>query len=230
MAIVKYSGIITSINGKVGGSVYQTGNTGIGTLRSMPIKRKTPNVATSKGYAKMSLLASTWKSFTQSQLDNWATYGFLLRHNPNGRKFPKMSPWSYFVNINKTATLGGGAIITTAYAYNPPPAISAYFDNYLIGATSWIFHCAASVPANSRILIYVSPYYTWQSQRISPAFKYAFSLNSGIGDGTNCYNLLNSVLNIRPINGQMFFVKVVQMSTITGQVTLESIKQIIVSS
>lgn len=82
MALIKISGLISSIQGKVAGSVFQRSNSGV-TLRNKvtPVNRNTNRQNKTKGYTFQIL--QEWIKLTDTQRSLWSAY---LNYNPVTQK------------------------------------------------------------------------------------------------------------------------------------------------
>lgn len=99
MAIVRYGSIITELKGKIGGQVFQGGNT-------VPIFRNNYAGSNRKRYVSstenviMSKLAHEWQLLTNSERLSWTTYANLFLVYNKFSQLIKLSPYPLFCHLN----------------------------------------------------------------------------------------------------------------------------------
>lgn len=113
MARITYSGLIDSINGAVGGTVFQNNKYGFTVKRKPNIVR--PNTALqSKRQAQMSILSRTWRSLTTAQRTAYNTFASSFPQYAKNNPTSELDGYSVFMRYNLLRLQANTAILTTA--------------------------------------------------------------------------------------------------------------------
>lgn len=121
MAQVKFSALVSSVRGKLNGSVFQ-GNKGTTTLRNKPIKRNVTNQYTEEVRNINKMLSAEWKLLTEAQRLQWS----------NGAR-SGVSGYNAFYNRNYYALMFGLSLIQDFPAGLSAPVVSDFTAAYFWG-------------------------------------------------------------------------------------------------
>ena len=130
MAIVQYSGLITQIRGKLGGSVLSKFNGGFSMYRKAnPSKFGSDTQQQVRSY--FSAFAGTWRTLTGSQRNDW---NFVALNTPLYNRLGELRPisgFAYFIKYNQfLRDAGQGIVADVAVDLAPAYALSLAVSNF----------------------------------------------------------------------------------------------------
>lgn len=146
MARVIFGGGVTSITGKLGGSVFQVGNGGH-IIRNKGVPILSPNESVNISKAKFASIANAWTADTTiTQRINWQTYG--INHGIVGQgKHPSANSGRLAFNrVNRAIIDAGGEPILDPPIYiDVPQLLNPYLDVELSGPSIQLYFDNASI-------------------------------------------------------------------------------------
>jgi len=124
MARVKFSALLTSVQGTVGGSVFQKNKAGF-TLKNKPVVRKNPALKQSAARNFLTVLMSLWRGFSDTERNAWQLYS---NYNPTFSKNSSavlLSGYQLFMKYN-LSRMHAGLEPLTSILFEAPYTLSAY--------------------------------------------------------------------------------------------------------
>lgn len=141
MARITYSGLVTSIRGKVGGTVFQANAYGH-TVKNSPnmVRPNTPDQQLSK--VILSKAVKLWSEISQPERDSWNTFASTFPQYAKNNPSSVLSGFNVFVKWHATYLLGSG--IGSPVAPNPvlamPDIDTAVITITLVGGVLSLNH------------------------------------------------------------------------------------------
>ena len=155
MARVTYGGIITSINGSIGGTTFQKNRAG-NIVRLRPIQKATSTLKQGVAHSKFSNLAVEWKKLSMADKILWNDYGVA---NPKIDKFGNtkiLTGYNYFLSLNFWRVQLALSVLTVP----PPFVIPAPVTDFVVNLTpTQILQESVTAPIapNLKYIQYTSP-------------------------------------------------------------------------
>lgn len=105
MARVKFSPIISSINGKLGNAVFQGGRSGaILREKVKPINRKTEKQVAARN--RLSGIKAIWQGLTTTEKDSWISFANFFKQSTKHNITKFLSAYELFIQANTIRTQG----------------------------------------------------------------------------------------------------------------------------
>jgi len=216
MGLIKYSGLLTGIWGKLNGSVFTRNRSG-----SIIKNKSTPHNPQSGGQtrnrASMTFLSRKWRELTFTQRNNWNDLSELIvLHNYWGDSYSP-SGFNLFCRLNQNLFL-----ISEPYIWDAPlqvdvPVLSDVFCNPVqVGVANMMFRFQDQVTDSDIIhIIYASPGISAGKYYNKSNFKIIGSIPAGTANQFQAYSLFTNAYSIPRLNQKIFF-KLRAISKTTG--------------
>lgn len=134
MARVTYSGLITDITGKIGGTVLQKNRSG-NIIRVNTLPSKSTTSKQQPVYANNQTFINRWQSLTLTQQVAWNDFADLYTKVNRFGQTKKQSGFNWFVHINSNRLLTGNSLTNTPPTYLAPVGVDTFTvsisDTYL---------------------------------------------------------------------------------------------------
>lgn len=125
MALVQLSGLLTSLNGSIGGTTFQ--NTAAGLIaRNKPMGRKSATPKQSLARQFPNSWTQSWRDLTIAQKLAWAAFASLHPHTNRFGQSKILSGFAWYESINYNLVRAARPIILLPPVYTAPPAVDVF--------------------------------------------------------------------------------------------------------
>lgn len=156
MAVVKFSGLVTSMVGKVNGSVMQGSPYGT-ILRSNFYGRRPQSALAYKQRSVFAAVASFNRAFTSTQQSAFQAFAVTLTRPTKAGADTPYNWWSLAMHVNGNLKVTGGTLITDPFTVPSIPDLGALTVSYSGGTSYWDLAWASASGFGYSAIIRVSP-------------------------------------------------------------------------
>lgn len=207
MARIQTSPIITSIKGKLGNSVFQTGKSGI-ILREKvkPNDRKTEDQI--KARIRLHAIKSFWQNLTSAQRNTWIALSDFMKQKQKNDATRILSPYNLFMQSNivrnlvfNTEQLTTSLDVPTVLGYNTEidypinPSFTWLVDTSITGGTA-------------TTAFFISKPYRQSATIPNSAVRYATYFDENF-QSRNIADFYTNKFGILPVSGQKVRIKLI---------------------
>jgi len=111
MAIIKLSGLLTDIRGKIGGTVFKKTSGGL-TMQNAYLGKKNISVQTNQSLTINSVLQTAWNNLTEAQQTYWTTWANFMQVGQRKNKSLFLTGYQAFLKVNFYFSFYGRTILT----------------------------------------------------------------------------------------------------------------------
>lgn len=214
MAQVQYTGLVNSIKGKLGGSIFQ----GSGTNCQVKSRRGNGRVYTQsfqKQKNVIALAAMKWSQLTDAQRNAWSA---MATNWPSVSVFGDgriLTGYNLFMKLNGRVAAHNGTMITDPSAL---VGTTSFAESVIVGFTGLgiIFTPTESTQANETLQVYASA--PIRVGRSSPAGGFKLILQTSVTAGmTQFWKTAYDAIFGTGIAGMQFQIKLVTLNIVTGE-------------
>lgn len=137
LAVLKLSGLVTSITGKMGGTVFQNGS-GATIAKNNRYKRSRQNPQCYKRRALLAQIAQKARNLTDEQKTICAANGALFTRPTKAGPSTPYNWYAWYVSFGLNRVLLGGAPIATAVEPVSTPSWASFAIGDEEGTTNWL--------------------------------------------------------------------------------------------
>jgi len=155
MARVVYSVPVSELIGSIGGTTYQSNNSGF-IARSKPFNRKKRNTNQSEYKLNLYTLSQLYRDLSAADKNSWSAFALANPHINHWNMSKTCTGLNWFININSFNLLLSNPIVNTAPAYTLPTALPVMTAT--ITATNIDLNSAAALGlATEQVYIFATP-------------------------------------------------------------------------
>lgn len=156
MAIVKPSGIISDLNGKLNGSYFARSGNGTLALNTKPVPASSSSLTANLGARRMMYLIKRYKALTTAQKLQWTIFAEQNPINTDTGEPLYLSGMNLYLHLNETLRRNGLTLLTTPKRFVKFPAMSySYVQNN--ATRTRIGFSPQPVPTGFNINMFASP-------------------------------------------------------------------------
>jgi hypothetical protein len=227
MARVQYGSIITTINGKVGGSVFQDNKYGK-TMKNAP-NMKNPN--SEAVYEQQRLFAQatqTWRSLTEVQRTAFNTYASTYPQYAKHNSSAELSGYAIFIKWSLV-------LLQVGYAINPEVVMESLtfpaLAPFVRSATEILYVGLGNsvLGDNQRYAVSISGIVSATRNYPPSTFRFldVFALED---EPKECYAKVLETFGMSPAIGDIVFLRIVSFDILTPQVLAETFYKVTVTA
>jgi len=227
MARVKLSPIISSINGKLGNSVFQGGKSGI-ILREKVQPRNRNTTKQVQARNRLSTVKRAWQSLSSASKNSWISFASFYQKKTKFNSSKILTAYEAFIQHNTVRYQGNYDILeTTTFEVWSVDFIDQHLTKPL--PTQLNFNCAI-VPEDDidNMAVYMSKPFRQSASIAKSEVRYILS-NANPIESTNITDLYLALFQRLPQSGEKVLIKIVGFSQTSGWTSKPVFEEIIIA-
>lgn len=152
VAIVKPSGILSDLNGKLNGSYFARSGNGTLTLNNAPTIKRTQSPFANVYNLRFVQVAESWKKRNDSQRNNWNNYAKRYKNFYSANGLAEVTGFTVYMRVNYYRRLSNQTLLANPQPFAKCPQLTSL--TYQVTSTlNRITYAPATLPANINLII-----------------------------------------------------------------------------
>lgn len=228
MARIKYSALIESISGSIGGTTFQTNRYGF-SIRKKPASSKPNTPSQNARKIGMSTVQQAWIALSDSERSSWNTYASTFPRATRKNINANLNGFNYFTAYHLIRQLANATIVTTPSGAQQTQSFDGTFIIEDTGVLQWESQVTLS-GGNWNAFLFISAPVSATTQARKNRMRFVFAVDQTGSFTSTITTRYTDLFGVVPVLGDLVFVQEIWLNKENGQFFESPIQRIAVEN